>query len=249
MNRLKAHITQDSPTSGDTEWSSKEEIILGVLEMYCQKDVWTSVSDDSKFTTCKQKWDKLKELYGGIGSMSTFNTWVTLTSTALDESTPMLPQFQKLNDAHITLKNNSMEISELQYCFILIKALLDLYSAVASTVLVVGETKDLKSQMIQDRILNKEGQRSGASASLNKIAPIKKKGDKTDKSKIKCFYCQKMGHKSNECRKKKKDAEEKEKKEKDKGGAQKSVNAHISSARIEEITENENLSVSLYAAA
>ena len=217
--------------------------------MYCQKDVWTSVLDDSNYNTCKKKWDKLKELYGGIGSMSTFNTWVALTSTTLDESTPMLPQFQKLNDARITLKNNNMEISKLQYCFILIKALPDSYSAVTSTLLAVGETKDLKSQAIQDRILNEEGRRSGASMSLNKITLIKKKGDKTDKSKIKCFYCQKMGHKSNECCKKKKDAKEKEKKDKDKGGAQKSVNVHISSARIEEITENKKLSVSLYAAA
>ena len=30
-----------------------------------------------------------------------------------------------------------------------------------------------------------------------KIAPIKRKeADKTDKSKIKCYYCQKNGHKS-----------------------------------------------------
>jgi len=212
MNSLKAHIMRDTLTSGDTEWSSKEEIILGVLEMYCQKDIWTSVSVSTKLQTCKLKWDKLKELYEGIRSMSMFNTWVALTSTMLDESTSMLPQFQKLNDACIILKNNSMEISNLQFSFILIKALQDSYSAVASTILVVGETKEMKPQMIQDHILNEEGRRSGASTSLNMIAPIKKKGDRMDKSKIKCFYCQKMGHKSTKYHKKKWDVEEKEKK-------------------------------------
>jgi hypothetical protein len=48
MNGLKLHLTQDKPadttTAVATDWDAKEEIILGVLEMYCQKDVWTSVS-------------------------------------------------------------------------------------------------------------------------------------------------------------------------------------------------------------
>ena len=57
MNGLKAHLTEDEP-SNDAEWDKKEDIILGVLEMYCQKDVWTSVADDSedsKFKSCKLK--------------------------------------------------------------------------------------------------------------------------------------------------------------------------------------------------
>ena len=132
------------------------------------------VSDDSKFDTCKAKWVEIKHVYRGVGSMSSFNTWVALTSTALDESTPMLPQLQKLNDACITLENNDMKITNLQFCFILIKALPKSYSAVASTILATGAPKDLSPQTIQDRILNEEGQRSGTSVSLNKIALIKK---------------------------------------------------------------------------
>ncbi len=75
--------------------------------------------------------------------------------------------------------------------------------------------------------------------------------NKADKSKVKCFYCQKPGHRANECRKKKKDAEEKEKKEKGKGNgtqATKAVNTHIGTAKIEEINDNEDLTISLYAA-
>ena len=86
--------------------------------------------------------------------------------------------------------------------------------------------------------------------SLNKITPIKCKGDKADKSKIKCYYCQKLGHKSNECHKKKKNAKEKEKKEKENSTiTSKSVNVYIITASIEEIDDNNNLSVSLYAVA
>jgi hypothetical protein len=232
MNGLRCHVTDTKPDS-DVEWDDKEEMVLGVLEMYCQKDVWTTVANDSKFKTCKDKWAEIKRVYGGVGSMSSFNTWVALTSTALDESSPMLSQLQKLNDARITLENNDMKITDLQFSFILIKALPESYSAVASTILVTGAPKDLSPQTIQDRILNEEGRRSGASTSLNKIAPIKRKGDKADKNKIKCYYCQKNGHKSTECRKKKKDAEEKEKKEKGSGAqSTKSVNAHVSTACI-----------------
>ena len=251
MNGVKKHVTDDPPAGDTADWNAMEEMLLGILEIYCQKDVWTNVADDSKFESVQLKWAELKRIYGGIGSMSSFNSWVALTSTALDESTALQPQLQKLNDMRNILAANDMKITDLQFSFILIKALPDSYSAVASTILATGEPKDLTPQKIQDRILNEEGRRSGGSASLNKIAPIKKKGDKADKNKIKCFYCQKAGHKSNECRKKKKDAEEKENKEKEKGSVQtsKSVNAHIRTASIEEISDNDDIPVSLYAAA
>jgi hypothetical protein len=125
------------------DWDAKQDMVLGILEMYCQKDVWTSVDDDVKFKTCKLKWDELKCVYGGVGSMSSFNTWVALTGTALDEASPMQAQLQKMNDVRITLKNNNMKITDLQFCFILIKALLDSYTAVASTILATGDPSDL----------------------------------------------------------------------------------------------------------
>ena len=158
----------------DKEWDTKEEMVLSVLKMYTQKDVWTTVTDDKKHATCKAKWAELKKVYGRIRSMSTFNTWVALTSTMLDDASLMLAQFQTFNDARTTLTNNNMNVTELQFCFILIKALLKSYSAVASTILVTGELKDLTPQKIQDQILNEEGHWSGASVSLNKIAPLKR---------------------------------------------------------------------------
>jgi hypothetical protein len=74
---------------------------------------------------------------------------------------------------HITLENNNIKITNLQFSFILIKALLESYSTVASTILATRAPKDLFLQIIQDHILNEEGRQSGASTSLNKITPIK----------------------------------------------------------------------------
>jgi hypothetical protein len=252
LNGLKDHITSEQATP-TAPWTESEELVLGVFEMYTQKDVWNTVSDDIKFKTCKSKWDELKKVYGGVGSMSAFNNWIALTGTSLDESKPMLPQLQKLNDACTTLRNNNMEITPLQFSFILIKALPESYSAVASTILAAGEPKDLSPITIQERILNEEGRRSGTSASLNKVAPIKTK----DKN-ITCFYCNKKGHKSNECKKKKRDLAAKEKKDKEQGNAtntastSKAVNAHIvpTTATITEISDDDNqIRVSLYSAA
>ena len=147
-----------------------------------------------------------------------------------------------------------MKISNLQFSFILIKALPESYSAVALTILATGELKDLTPQTIQDQILNEEGRHSSASTSLNKITLVKRKGNKVDKSSITCYYCQKIRHKSNECRKKKKDAEEKDKKEKEKAKGSsvqktKSVNAHVSTATIEEVDDNIDIPISLYTTA
>jgi hypothetical protein len=133
--------------------------------------------------------------------MSAFNSWVALTSTALEDTRPMLPQLQKLNDTCLTLHNNDMIITDLQFCFILIKALPDSYATITSTILATRAPTDLKPQTIQDRILNEEGHRSSASALLNKITPMK------NNSNITCYYCKKTGHKSTECWKKKQDAD------------------------------------------
>jgi gag-polypeptide of LTR copia-type len=138
MNRVCLHITKDKPNLTPTDWVGREDMLLGVLKMYTQKDVWTTVSDNTKFSTCKLKWEELKRVYRGVGSMSTFNTWVALTRMALDDSQPLLPQLQKLNDAHMTLKNNDIMITDLQCCFILIKALPNSYSTVTSTILATG---------------------------------------------------------------------------------------------------------------
>src|SRR6266851_7365909 len=122
MNRLQKHVTAEK-TDANKDWDATKEMLLGILEMYTQKDIWTSISDDSMFKTCKVKWEELQCIYGGVRSMSMFNTWVSLMGTTLDKSGLMLPQLQKLNNTHIMLQNNDMKITDLQFSFILIKAL------------------------------------------------------------------------------------------------------------------------------
>ena len=65
MNSLKKHLISDKDANGK-EWNNKEEMILSILEMYTQKDIWTSVSNETKFTTCKEKWKEIKNLYEGL---------------------------------------------------------------------------------------------------------------------------------------------------------------------------------------
>ena len=159
MNGLHDHISIGSKLSDADQaaiWVAEEGMLLGVLEVYTKKDVWSSVNDDTKLDMCKKKWDKLQRIYGGTGSMSTFNTWAALTGTTLDESNPMLPQLHKLNEARTTLANNSMDITDLQFTFILIKALPESYSPVASTILATGSPTALTPQMVQEWILNEE---------------------------------------------------------------------------------------------
>ena len=116
MNGLRDHISIGSKPSDANQaaiWVAEEGMLLGVLEVYTKKDVWSSVNDDTKLDMCKKKWDELQCIYGGASSMSTFNTWTALTGTSLDESSPMLPQLHKLNEARTTLANNSMDITDL----------------------------------------------------------------------------------------------------------------------------------------
>ena len=156
MNRLHTHTTQDMDPN-DSTWDITEEMLIGMLEMYTLKDVWATIADDSKFKFCKAKWDELKCVYGGVGAMSTFNTWVALTGTHLIDLSLMLPQLQKLTNTRTTLTNKTMEIPDLQFCFILIKALPDSYSAIASTTLAIGAPSALTPLTIQEYILNEEG--------------------------------------------------------------------------------------------
>ena len=256
MNGLKTYITLATADANNKDWDTNQEIIKGVLEVYIQKDVWAAVADDTKFKTVKAKLDELKHIYGGVGTMSTFNSWAALTGTVLNDTMPMLPQLQKLNDARTNLDNNNMKITNLQFCFILIKALPKSYSAITSTILATRALTLLDPLVVQEHILNEESHWSSASASLSKVVPICRN---EDRNKVKCYHCQKPIHKSPDCWKKKRDKKDKKekKKEKEKAGmssasTSKSVNAHVqvvpTTATIEEISNNNEVHISLYAA-
>jgi hypothetical protein len=77
----------------------------------------------------------------------------------------------------------------------------------------------LDPRMLIERILNEESRLSGP-VSLNKFTPVKphqkprqqnaaalSSSAPAPQGGVTCFYCQKPGHKANECNKKKKDLE------------------------------------------
>src|ERR1700761_538126 len=126
-------------------------------------------------------------------------------------------------------------INEKLYITIILEILPATYSSCVSGFLGSADPKTVTWLDVQERVLAEEGRRATSlatpSALLNVSAPIK-----GDKKKIKCYYCQKPGHKSNECRKKKRDEGEKgekggKEKDKDKASAPassaKSANVHI----------------------
>ena len=122
MNGLKKHIT-DTKDSNDTEWDSKRgnNPRCPGGDVLSVKDVWTTVADDSVDSKVKMRARRNgRNLRSSSWGNRVYSPHLTpgsaLTSTALDDSTPMLPQLQKLNDARLTLENNDMKVSDLQYC-------------------------------------------------------------------------------------------------------------------------------------
>src|SRR5712672_2406562 len=228
------------------EWESVQRRVKAYLRLYIKPDVYSLIASATDLPTFKDKWDKLKDTYGGAsGSTTAFNLWRQLTQATLDDSTPMAQQLAKINETREALSNVSMGITDNQFCLILLHALPNSYEVLASTILASGGPDKLKHSEIITQILNEEGHRSGSSSSLNvaKAAPIKSaKGKKQDHSNLTCHYSNRKGHIKPDCHKKKQD-------EKESASGSKAANTHVAvltSASIEEIKED--LTVSLYAA-
>ena len=255
INEVDSLLDYDSvPSQVDKDdWNSVQKKSKAYLRLYCAPDVFATVESEIDYPTFKQKYDRLKETYGGVGSTAIFNLWVELTQARLDENSPLSPQLAKLNEARVKLANASMGVSDIQYCLILLNALPKSYEVVASTLLASGPASALKYSEITARILNEEGRKSGPSASLNAArAPVKSGKKKKDHTNLTCHYCNKKGHIQPDCRKKKKDDAEKKKKENEggSGSGTKAANIHelvATTASIEEVN-NSDLSVSLYSA-
>src|SRR6266571_1204144 len=209
LNEVEDILTHDTSPSGvdADEWSSIQRKTMAYLRLHCTPDVFSIVESDVDFPTFKDKFDRLRETYGGTGSTAIFNLWIELTQARLDEGSPLAPQLAKLNEACIKLSNAGMGVSDIQYSLILLNALPESYEVVATTLLTSGPASNLKHSEITTHVLNEEGQKSGSSASLNAARTGKKTPHVT------CNYCHKKGHVSRDCRKKKKDEAEKAKEE------------------------------------
>jgi hypothetical protein len=273
MNGCTRHLNHSASTdSNDANiqvlWNKQEEVIIGLIFLQVSMEVYSQISSDTVYPTVHDKYQQLESLYGAVGFMATFNLWVGLANTKLQEGSPFLPQLQHMLDVRNMLGENGMAISDMQMSFILLDALPSSYSTIAGTILAQGPPTGLSPQDLVQRFINEESCITGPTSSmaLTKAAPIK--GKKPFKPKastsssssapaqgVTCFYCKNDGHKANECHKKKRDLENAKKGKE--GQAKKNQMATApaaknnivattigsSSASIQEIPEGSNISL------
>src|SRR6266576_6369640 len=148
-----------APIEVDTgKWNSIQMRTKAYLCLYVKPDVFSLISSETDFPTFKDKWDKLKQVYGGAtGSTTIFNLWIQLTQAHLDDSQLMTSQLVKLNEAQVNLSNASMSITDTQYCLILLNSLPSSYEVVPTTILALGAPSSLSYSEIIACILNEEG--------------------------------------------------------------------------------------------
>src|SRR5258708_8248704 len=69
------------------EWDSLQRRTKAYLRLYVKPDVFSLIASDAKFPTFKDKWEKLKQVYGGAtGSTTIFNFLIQLKHAHLDDS-------------------------------------------------------------------------------------------------------------------------------------------------------------------
>ncbi len=231
MNGTHCHLTHAAPVHADpanpdaaivVRWD-KEEVLTSLLFLFVTSEVYSQIASDLVFATVHAKYQQLETLYGAVGSMATFNLWVSLANTKLQEGSPFLPQLQHMLDMRNTLGENGMAISDMQMSFILLDALPPSYSTIAGTILTAGLPSALSPQDLINRFINEESRISSPGAALNKAAPFKSTTSQSHQphapsapqgtlsssasKDVTCYYCKKAGHKLPDCHKKKKDLE------------------------------------------
>jgi len=192
----------NTPTNiTEEQWGSLQRRTKAYLHLYIKLDIYSLITSNTDLPTFKDKWDKLRDTYGGASSSTTvFNLWRQLTQARLDESTPMAYQLAKINETYIALTNASMGITDNQFCLILLHALPDSYEVLASTILTSGTLDKLKHSEIIAWIINEEVRQSRSLLNLAKVTPIKSNSNKKkDHTSLTCHYCNKKGHIKPDC--------------------------------------------------
>ena len=234
MNGCQCHLTHVLPAHPDPAnpdaglqqlWDRQQEVLIGLLTLYTTSEVYTQVASDVVYPSVHDKYQHLETLYGKVGSMATFNAWVGLVNTKLQEGLPFCPQLQAMLEARNTLAENGMTFSDMQMCFILLDALPPSYSTVAGAILAQGAPAALLPQDLINGFLNEESHLIGPSATLAKVAPVNKISPNKGKQwaqklqqpssstsqgsslEVTCYYCQQPGHKKPDCKKMKWDQE------------------------------------------
>src|SRR5260370_4651725 len=66
------------------EWDFLQRRTKAYLRLYVKPDIFSLIASDAEFPTFKDKWEKLKQVYGGsTRSTTTFNFWIQLTHARL----------------------------------------------------------------------------------------------------------------------------------------------------------------------
>jgi hypothetical protein len=226
LNGLRRHITHNTPlgaapAAADVQaaWDAEEEALIGLLMLNLLTEVWKQVSNMTTYPSVFDKFAHLDTLFRSMGAMAMFNLWRTLVNTRLQEGSPFQPQFQIILDTRNMLSENRMSVSDMQLVFIILDALPPSFSAIAGTILAIGNPNALDPCMLIEHILNEESCLSGP-VSLNKFTPVKphqkprqqnaaalSSSAPAPQGGVTCFNCQMPGHKANECKKKQKDLE------------------------------------------
>ncbi len=260
MAILGIHEAQDvlhfnvAPTGVDAdEWGTTAHHVQMLIQLYVRPNLFSVVNNDTLYPTVYNKWVCLGAIHGGeSGSTIVFNQWTILVDSKLDNTQPLAPQFAKLNEARINLANVAMGITDNQYALILLHALPASYEALQSILLASGPAGTLTAEDIVAHAINEEGRHglNPASLSAHNKAPIKSMaGKKKDHSTLTCHYCQKKGHISPNCHKKKRNEKEKKKPgQASSSDGTKATNSHVhTTASIEEVvSDNESIGVALY---
>jgi hypothetical protein len=189
LNGLRCHITHNAPlatvpagaapgaaavVAADVQaaWDAEEEALMGLLMLNLVTEVWKQVSNMTTLPTVFDKYNNLDTRFGSMGAMATFNLWHTLVNTKLQEGSPFQPQFQTILDTRNMLSENGMSVNDMQLAFIILDALPPSFSAIAGTILAVGNPNTLNPCTLMERILNEESHLQGP-VSLNKFTPVK----------------------------------------------------------------------------
>src|ERR1700688_4966516 len=90
----------------NTDWDSLQRRTKAYLRLYIKPDVYSLIASNTDLPSFKDKWDKLRNTYGGAsGSTTAFNLWRQLTQANLDDSAPMAQQLAKINEIRVGLTN------------------------------------------------------------------------------------------------------------------------------------------------
>lgn len=193
----------------DAEWISKDSKALATIILSVKTNVLIHIKNCK---TSKIAWDKLEEIFQPKGPSSKCTLFKQLIRLKVENSQSVkdyVEFFSNINDKLIEL---GIEIPNEVLTLLLLCGLPDKYESFV----VAIESRDelptlhnLKIKMVEEeQRKNGASENNGYSASNDAVLYSK---SKKNKSKVKCYACQKRGHYANECKNKKRDKGDKEK--------------------------------------